>query len=247
MTANTLPTTPQRPIATIHRLLAVQSLMVVLLSINRLSNLFVGYVLPNEFLRWVDFNNMLVIPLISAVVSFVLLKQVEGTTSDPKVLRWQMPTNVLFIIGLYLLAASYGNHEITNYLHQRFCLEDSSSRLCQIIIFNDDEFSHWVFFIGFTLINVSILLMEVLFPRQGTLSRTDRLLLAFNALFIGAGIFANLAFEVIGLDLYVVAFLAVFALFVLWRRGANQPLALYYSVAYSVGLAATTVYKIAVG
>jgi hypothetical protein len=59
----------------------------------------------------------------------------------------------------------------------------------------------------------------------------------------GAGIFANLAFEVIGLDLYVVAFLGAFSLGLLWRRG-QQPLFVYYAVAYGLGLAATFVYKL---
>ena len=49
----------------IHLLLGGQSLIIVLLSINRLSTLTLGYVHPNEFLRWVDLNNMLVLPLIA--------------------------------------------------------------------------------------------------------------------------------------------------------------------------------------
>lgn len=56
-----------------------------------------------------------------------------------------------------------------------------------------------------------------------------------NGLFIGAGIVANLAFEVIGLDLYVVALLAALALVV------------YYSCAYSVGLVVTILIKLARG
>lgn len=58
----------------IHVLLAVQSLVIILVSINRLSSLTTGYVTANEFLRWVDFNNMLVLPLIS-MVAFYLLKK----------------------------------------------------------------------------------------------------------------------------------------------------------------------------
>jgi len=49
----------------IHSLLAVQSIVAILVSINRLGTWTLSYVLPNEFLRWVDFNNMLVLPLIS--------------------------------------------------------------------------------------------------------------------------------------------------------------------------------------
>ena len=84
---------------------------------------------------------------------------------------------------------------------------------------------------------------QALFPRDERLVLKDVLLLSLNGVFIGAGIFANLAFEQIGLDLYVVALLACLALGLLWRRGA-QPLFVYYSVAYSLGLAATGLYKL---
>ncbi len=202
----------------VHILLGVQSLVVILVSVNRLTNLTTGYVLPNEFLRWVDFNNMLVLPLISVVAFYLLKKHLEkaGTNS-----RWLLPLNIAFIVGIYLLAASYGDHEVTNYLHVRFCAEDSSSDLCRIVIFNDDEFSHWVFFIGFVIINAALLLYQVIFPSPAVLTRHDIILLMANGVFIGLGIFANLAFEEIGLDLYVVALLAALAIY-LWRRSGSQ-------------------------
>src|SRR3990172_1964034 len=183
----------------IHSLLAVQSLVAILVSINRLGTWTLGYVLPNEFLRWVDFNNMLVLPLIS-LAAFYLLKKTIEYASPAREGRAHMAWNLVFIIGLYLLGASYGDHEITNYLHVRFCLDDPGSDLCRIVIFNDDEFSHWVFFTGFVLVNVTIMLLNVVFPARARLTRWDMALLLLNALFIGAGIFANLAFEETGLD-----------------------------------------------
>ena len=146
-----------------------------------------------------------------------------------------MAWNLVFIIGLYLTAASYGDHEVTNYLHVRFCLNDTASDLCRIVIFNDDEFSHWVFFTGFILVNVAILFLQNLFPYQKTISGTDVGLLLLNSLFLGAGVMANLGFEEIGLDLYVVALLAVISAYLLWRRG-KQPMFIYYTAAYWLGL-----------
>ena len=61
----------------VHLLLAVQSVVAILVSINRLGTWTLGYVLPNEFLRWVDFNNMLVLPLISLVAFYLLKKTLE--------------------------------------------------------------------------------------------------------------------------------------------------------------------------
>jgi hypothetical protein len=241
--AMTLPAaqnTEQR-LGRIHVLLAVQTLVIILVSVNRLTALTLGYVAANEFLRWVDFNNMLVLPLISVVAFYLLKKQLEYE-APVKEGRWHLALNLTFIVGLYLLAASYGDHEITNYLHIRFCPDGETSDLCRIIIFNDDEFSHWVFFAGFVLINAALMLLQLLFPYRGPLARGDAWLFVLNGLFIGAGIFANLAFETIGLDLYVVAGLAVLAFGLLWRRGL-QPLFVYYATAYGLGLVATAIYK----
>jgi hypothetical protein len=234
-----------RGLARTHALLSVQSIAVILVSINRLSSLAEGYVLPNQFLRWVDLNNMLVLPLISLVAFYLLKKHLEydGPAREG---RWHRALGVVFVVGAYLLGAGYGDHEMTNYMHARFCPEGDTSDLCRIVVFNDDEFSHWVFFSGFVLVNAVLLLLQVVFPHPGRLALRDVALLALNGLFIGLGIFANLAFEDIGLDLYIVALLAVLAVWVLRRRGA-QPLPIYYSVAYCFGLAATGVYKLAVG
>jgi hypothetical protein len=204
----------------IHTLLGVQSLVAILVSINRLGTWTLGYVLPNEFLRWVDLNNMLVLPLISVVASYLLKKTLEYSSPQHES-KVHTAWNLVFIVGLYLLAASYGDHEVTNYLHQRFCATDTTSDLCRIIIFNDDEFSHWVFFAGFVMVNAAILLIQNIFPHREKITNADFALLAFNALFLGAGIFANLGFENIGLDLYVVALLALISAYLFWRRENN--------------------------
>jgi hypothetical protein len=219
----------------IHALLAIQSILAILISLNRLGPWTLGYVLPNEFLRWVDFNNMLVLPLISLSALYLLKKTIEYD-SPAREGRAHMAWNLVFIIGVYLTAASYGDHEVTNYLHQRFCAADTTSDLCRIVIFNDDEFSHWVFFGGFVMVNMAILFLQNLFPYRGSLTKSDIVLLSMNALFLGAGVLANLGFEEVGLDLYVVAILALISVYLLWRRG-KQPMFIYYTVAYWLGLA----------
>lgn len=218
----------------IHTLLGIQSLVGILVSINRLGTWTLGYVLPNQFLRWVDFNNMLVLSLISLVALYLLKKTIEYD-SPAREGRAHTAWNLVFIIGLYLTAASYGDHEVTNYLHQRFCTADATSDLCRIIIFNDDEFSHWVFFTGFVMVNAAILSLQNIFPYRGNLTTADIALLALNALFLAAAVLANLGFEEIGVDLYVVALLAFISTYLLWR-GGRQPMFLYYTIAYWLGL-----------
>ena len=226
----------------IHALLGIQSLVAILVSINRLGTWTLGYVLPNEFLRWVDFNNMLVLPLISVVASYLLKKTIEYE-SPARESRSHIAWNLVFIVGLYLLAASYGDHEVTNYLHQRFCAADTSSDLCRIVIFNDDEFSHWVFFTGFVMVNAAILFLQNIFPQRGQITGTDYALLSLNALFLGAGVFANLGFEEIGLDLFVVALLAFISAYLLWK-GGKQPMFIYYTIAYWLGLIGSLIAQI---
>lgn len=226
----------------LHWLLTVQTIVVILLSFNRLSGLTTGYVAANEFLRWVDFHNLLTLPLISLAASYWLKHQLEYASPARNGL-WHNLVSFFFVIGVYLFGAGYGAHEITNYLHVRFCLEDANSPLCRIIIFTDDDFSHWVWFAGFVLINAMLLLIQLLFPAPENPKPRDSALFILNGLFIALGIFANLAFETIGLDLYIVAILALLALALLWQKG-RQPLFLYYSTAYGIGLVATAVYKL---
>ena len=217
----------------IHLLLGIQSLLAILVSLNRLGSWTLDYVLPNEFLRWVDLNNIL-ISLVSLLALYLLKKTIEYD-SPAREGRAHLVWNLVFMVGLYLTAASYGDHEVTNYLHQRLCATDTASDLCRILIFNDDEFSHWVFFAGFIMVNVAILFLQDLFPHRENLSGADVALLLLNSLFLGAGVMANLGFEEIGLDLYVVALLALVSAYLLWRRG-KQPMFVYYTAAYWLGL-----------
>jgi hypothetical protein len=85
------------------------------------------------------------------------------------------------------------------------------------------------------MVNIAILFIQNLFPQQENITRVDVALLALNALFLGAGVFANLGFEEIGLDLYVVAFLSLISAHLLWRLG-RQPMFIYYTIAYWLGL-----------
>ncbi len=238
-------------LARIHLLLAVQTIVIILLSINRLSSLTLGYVATNQFLRWVDLNNMLLLPLIS-LVAFYLLKETLGqgksTGAGDTGRRAEQAVGLLFVIGIYLFGVGYGNHEVTNYLHACFCATAPAGAplpddFCRIVIFNDDEFSHWIWFAGFVLINLVLLLTQAIYPYRGLWGGRDRGFLIANGLFVALGLFANLAFEAIGLDLYVVALLALLAAGLRWRFG-RQPLFLYYNIAYWIGLVGTALYKV---
>jgi hypothetical protein len=238
----------ERPsLAPLHWLLGGQSLIVVLLSVNRLSSLTLGYALPQEGLRWVDLTNMLVWPLASAALSYLTLRWVERRRDS----RWWH--GMLFVVSVYLLAAGYGNHEVTNYLHVRFCLGDAPAvpePLCRIIVYNDDDFSHLVFFAGFVGVNLALMLAQAAHPLPGRLALRDAMLLAFNAGFVALAVFANLAFEDTGLDLPVVVLVALLAAWLLlraWQRGESVPMVAYSLMAYAPSALAVAAVKLAGG
>ncbi len=236
----TQPATNQ--LGKIHALLTAQTALIILISINRLSTLTAGGVPPNGFLRWVDFHNMLTLPVAAVTVLYLLKRQLEMPANRPAGAA-RIALDLTFIIGVYLLGAGYGNHEVTNYLHARFCASPGSDALCRIIAYNDDTFSHLIFFIGFILPNLTLMFTQTLPPAPSPLTLKDQGLLTVNSLFMSAGIFANLAFEQLGLDLYVVALLAILALVLLHQYG-KRPLLFFYAIAYSLGLIATVAYKV---
>lgn len=245
---------PAQPLGRVHALLTAQTVVILLLSANRLGPWTLGPVDASGFLRWVDLHNMLTLPLASLVAFWLLKEHLPALSANPA--RRDGATTAIALaiaVGVYLLGAGYGAHEVTNYLHARFVGPDAlpadalagpgREALARIVVFNDDDFSHWVFFVGYSLMNGALMLWQVAFPYAGRPSGRDMALIAGNGLFIALGIFANLAFEPIGLDLWIVAALAALAA-VLLRRHGPQPVLLYSAVAYVAGLVATAVVKL---
>jgi hypothetical protein len=209
----------------IHLLLALQSLLLVLASVNRLWDATDVAVLPHDALRLVDVLNLLVLAPASVLVFHVLLEHLGST---PKL-------RLAFVAAVYLFAASYGMHEAADYLSARFCPGDPA--LCGIVGYQDDELSHLLFFAGFAGIAATLLAAQARAPALTTTVK-DRLLVLANAALVAAAIVANLAFEDIGLDLLVVAAVALAAL-VLWLQRGPRPLILYYASSYTAGLIIT--------
>lgn len=231
----------------IHYILTGLSLSILLLSINRLTPLTSSYLQPYDFLRWLDFNAMLPIPLFSILLYYLLKREVIGDSLFQKTGKYVILMLIL-ITGIYLFAAGSGDHEVTNYLNSRFCDAGKvQTPICNIIAYNDDEFSHYVYYIGFILLNVALMFFEYFVPRKKTVSRRDLNFVGANALFIALGIFANLAFEEIGLDLYFFGAVMLLSMYLLYLRKwkfATQPVLFYFFISYSVGVLGTILYKV---
>lgn len=141
-----------------------------------------------------------------------------------------------YLAAAYLFAASYGMHEAADYLHARFC-DDGAGTLCEIVAYQDDELSHFLFFAGFAGIAAVLLAGQA----AGADVRPGRRELApvlANAALVAAAIVANLGFEELGLDLLVIVLVAALAV-VLWRRCGPRPLIVYFAAAYVSGLVVT--------
>jgi hypothetical protein len=215
----------------VHLLLAVQSLLLVLASVNRLWDATDVELLPHGALRLVDVLNLLVLAPASVLAFYLLLEHLLDGTA----VRTRRALRLGFLAATYLFAASYGMHEAADYLNARFCPSDES--LCGIVGYQDDELSHLLFFAGFAGIAATLLVAQAAAPASAG-TTTDRVLVLANAALVAAAIVANLGFEEIGVDLFVVAAVALLAL-VLWLRRGPRPLILYYASAYTVGLVVT--------
>jgi hypothetical protein len=220
----------------LHLLLGIQSLILVLASVNRLWSGTDAEILPNGALRVVDVVNLLVIAPASAVAFYLLLEHLLADVSR----QARRTLRGAFVAAVYLFAISYGMHEPADYLNARFCDGDKGP-LCDIVGYQDDELSHFLYFAGLLGIDAVLLAAQAKTATLGvSLARGDRMLVLVNAAIVALAITANLGFEAIGLDLFVVAAVALLALYLL-RRCGPRALILYFAWAYGAGLAATVV------
>ena len=231
----------------IHIILTGLSLTIILLSINRLTSLTQGYLQPFEFLRLLDFNAMLPIPLLSVLLYYLLRREIIYESPFYK-RKLYLICALLFVCGIYFFGAGSGDHEVTNYLNFRFCEGgELNSTLCNIIDYNDNKFSHYVYYLGFVLLNVSLMLLEHFYPRKTRVLNKDLILIALNSVFIALGIFANLAFEEAFIDLIVFSSVMVLSIYLLLftkRRKRELPITFYFAASYTLGIISTLIYKI---
>lgn len=104
-----------------------------------------------------------------------------------------------------------------------------------------------MYYIGFILLNVTLMFDEYFMPRREKVSQKDLLFVFLNGAFIGIGIFANLAFEEIGFDLYFFGSVMLLALFLLYRRQWSiqmLPVLFYFATSYILGVFGTILYKL---
>lgn len=220
-------------------LLIAQTLILIVASLNRLTDFSAGPVADNQFLRWRDFNHLMVFPPLTVIVALgfrqTFLRVGENRHS------W---ADFLFVIAVYFLGAGYGVHELANYLSVLAKSREAIDPVFrEVIRYNDDDFSHWVFFGAFIALNVVMLLWQAANPFQSRLSRVDMSICVVNGLVLSAAIFANLTRGELGFDLVALLVLALVSLF-FWLKNKKQPLNIYYVIGLWPGLIGTAVVKL---
>ena len=219
-------------------LLIAQTLILIVASLNRLTDFSAGPVAENQFLRWRDFNHLMVFPPLTVFIAIgfrqVFLRVGENRNG------W---ADLLFVIAVYFLGAGYGVHELANYLSVLAKTREAIDPVFrEVIRYNDDDFSHWVFFGAFIILNIVMLLWQAANPFQSRLSRIDLTICVINGLILSAAILANLTRGELGFDLVALLALAVIALF-FWLKNKRQPLNIYYVTGLWPGLIGTAVAK----
>lgn len=130
---------------------------------------------------------MLTLPLISLIAFYLLKVTLEGTHAAHHARLYHV-VGLLFFRWHLSLWGGLWREEVTNYLHTRFCLAATPTDICRIIIFNDDEFAHWVWFAGFVFMNAALLFTQALFRQAQPAADGDLVWLVVNGLFIALDI-----------------------------------------------------------
>ena len=248
-----------RTLRPIHLLLTFQTALLILGSLNRLTGWTLDPVPGLPGTRWRELLNLLVLPLLGLLAAHLVMRFLAtaderrldadrdkerglpvSSIQHPASPRRDLAAQLLFLAGAYFTGIGYGVHEIANYLHGMLGLP---RELRHIVAFQDDGFSHWIFFGGFMLVNGAVLACQAVHPWAGVYRPRDRALLAANGLAIAAGIVANLAFQRLGLDLFVILAMALQTL-ILRLRAGPQPLFFYYATGFLPGLLVSLLCKL---
>jgi len=199
----------------IPQIFSLLSGAILLLTINRKTNLTQGLLQPYEYLRWQDFHAMITLPFIITLIYTLLF--IAVTSRQPRLHKHFGSYIIIFVTGILLYGISSGNHEVTNYLHHRFCVGETSS-ICQIIQYNDDSFSHLIFYLSSIIMTLALLFFEIAQPESKPISNKSLAIIIINAGLIGTGLFLNLALENLGIDLYSFGILSAISLSLLYLK-----------------------------
>jgi hypothetical protein len=231
----------------LHILFSLTSLVVLLVTIERFSITTRILLQPYNFLRLHELVQITVLILATVLIPFFLLKEVSH---DFETLRSRrgLWLAVLFLIGVYFYATGNGIHELGSFLLNQYCdPKHVQTVVCGSFFVNDYYVGNISYFVGALAMNLSLVLLEVLKPRN-FLTRKDFLYLIPNVLLYAFTIVAYAGFDlvVVGLVYALVATLAIdLTLLLNRRRIALLPVTVYLALTYTLGTAVALIVRLA--
>jgi uncharacterized membrane protein len=223
----------------LHILFSLNSLAVVLVSIERFS--FTTHVLlqPYQFLRLHEAIQIVVLILATVIIPFLLFKEVTGNFSLlSKESRRGTFLGIVFIVGIYFYASGNAFHELASFLFNQYCdVGRVSGQLCQGLFFNDYYTGNVLYFVGAFLFTLALILLEVSQPHI-LMKRRDMWLLVPNCLIYALAIVAYAGFDrvLVGLIYSLVTTIVVVGIFVAYRKERYYlPVTSYTALTYIIG------------
>jgi hypothetical protein len=223
----------------LHILFSFNSLVVVLVSLERFS--FTTHVLlqPYQFLRLHEAVQILVLILATAILPFFLFKEVTGNFSFvAKGGKRSLFLGVAFIAGIYFYASGNALHELASFLFNQYCdVNQVSGQLCGSLFFNDYYTGNVLYFTGAFLFTLALILLETSQPRI-LMTKRDMWLLVPNCLIYALAIVAYAGFDrvLVGLVYSLLTTLAVVGILVRYRKEVRYlPVTAYTALSYVIG------------
>nr|WP_296071109.1 hypothetical protein [uncultured Actinoplanes sp.] len=209
----------------LNRIFLVNSLLVVLVTVERTTPITRVVLQPHAFLSLHQLVQTCVLILASVVTLYWTFHAVSGPRH-----RW---LSIIFVAGTYLYGAGEGLHELASYLLQSRC----GGSLCDSLFVDDFYTGNILFFVGAFLMTASLLIAERLQP-SSTFGRRDVALLSVNAVVFAATVVAYAAFDTVLVGLVFALVTMVFSLAMaipVRREPLRHPVTLYTVITYTVG------------
>lgn len=226
-------------------LFTLSSLSVILVTIERFSFTTKILLQPFNFLRLHELVQMTVLILLTAIIPFLILKEVTHNFESIKIKKGFF-LFLLFIIGIYFYATGNGVHEMSSFNFNNFCdVKNFSGNLCGGFFFNDYYTGNILYFIGAALMVGSLMLFEKINPSKNY-KKKDLLITIINSVIYAFAIFAYAAFDVVSVGIIYSVIIMLFAgiLFLKVRKKyLEYPFIFYTAMTYSVGTIAALIFR----
>lgn len=220
----------------VNILLTLLSLNALLVTVERFSPTSAILLQPYNFLRLHEVFQMSFVLSISTLISFLLLKVITNNFETLKDIKGTL-CGLLFIAGLYFYATGNSLHELSGFILTNYCnIESAHTLLCSSMFFNDFYIGNGVFFFGFLIGNISLILLERRKP-LAVATKGNTVITLINSLLFTFALIDYAAFDIsiIGLVFSIIAAIIINIIFITSKQKIqNLPFTLYCSFGYTV-------------